>query len=57
MDKFVVRLPDGMRDRIRRTAKANRRSMNNEIVVLLERALPTDENETATEVPASAAVE
>lgn len=36
--KFIVRLPDGMRDRIKAAARANGRSMNAEIVFLLERS-------------------
>jgi hypothetical protein len=36
-DKFIVRLPYGMRDRIADEAKANNRSMNAEIVSRLER--------------------
>ena len=35
-DKFMLRLPDGLRERIARAAKGNRRSMNQEIVSLLE---------------------
>lgn len=35
-DRFIVRLPDGMRDRIAEVAKANNRSMNAEIVARLE---------------------
>lgn len=35
-DQFVVRLPDGMRERIAEQAKANNRSMNAEIVARLE---------------------
>lgn len=35
-DKFVVRFPDGMRDRIAEAAKAAGRSMNAEIVARLE---------------------
>ena len=35
-DKYVVRFPDGMRDQIKALAKANRRSMNAEIIVALE---------------------
>jgi hypothetical protein len=34
-DKFIVRLPTGLRDRIRRSAEANARSMNAEIVAAL----------------------
>jgi hypothetical protein len=39
-DKFIVRLPDGMRERIKRAADANGRSMNAEIVATLEAAYP-----------------
>lgn len=35
-DKFIVRLPDGMRDRIKTAAEANNRSMNAEIVARLD---------------------
>lgn len=38
-DKYIVRFPDGMRDRIAAVAKANNRSMNAEIVKCLEWAL------------------
>lgn len=39
-DKFMLRLPDGMRDRIKLAADKNGRSMNAEIVVTLEKAYP-----------------
>lgn len=45
-DQFIVRLPDGMRDRIRLAAEANNRSMNAEIVATLAEKYPppvTDE--------------
>ncbi|WP_339457458.1 Arc family DNA-binding protein [Pseudomonas sp. EA_65y_Pfl1_P120] len=35
-DKFVVRLPDGMRSRIALEARDNARSMNSEIIYRLE---------------------
>ena len=35
-EKFVVRLPDGMRERIALQARENTRSMNSEIVHCLE---------------------
>lgn len=38
--KFVLRLPDGMRDRIKAAAEANNRSMNAEIVATLEEKYP-----------------
>lgn len=40
MDKVIVRLPDGMRDRIKAAAEANNRSMNAEIVATLEEKYP-----------------
>ena len=39
-DKFIVRLPDGLRDRIRLAAESNHRSMNAEVVALLEENYP-----------------
>lgn len=39
-DKFMLRLPDGMRDRIKAAADANNRSMNAEIVATLEEMYP-----------------
>lgn len=39
-DKFVLRLPDGMRDRIKAAADVAGRSMNSEIVSVLEKAYP-----------------
>jgi len=42
-DKFVVRLPDGLRDRITTLAKKNHRSMNSEIVHRLERSMVSTE--------------
>lgn len=51
-DKYIVRFPNGMRDRIRQQAKANRRSMNSEIVHVLDRALAA-ENENG---PAATAI-
>ncbi|WP_304515489.1 Arc family DNA-binding protein [Achromobacter sp. ACM01] len=35
LDKFMLRLPDGMRDQIAKDAKANGRSMNAEIIARL----------------------
>jgi len=40
MDKVIVRLPDGMRDRIKAAAERNNRSMNAEIVATLEEKYP-----------------
>lgn len=41
-DKFVVRMPEGMRDRIRQKADENRRTMNSEIIHALDRALAAE---------------
>jgi len=43
-DKFVVRLPDGMRERIADRARNHHRSMNSEIVAVLERDLENPTN-------------
>lgn len=37
--QFVLRMPDGLRDRIKTNAEQNRRSMNSEIILHLEHAL------------------
>ena len=41
-DKFVVRLPDGMRERIAEVARTHHRSMNSEMIARLERTLLDD---------------
>ena len=51
-DKYILRLPDGMRARIRERAAANRRSMNAEIVHYLDHALAA---QTEIKGPAEAA--
>ena len=38
-DKFVIRLPDGLRPEIAAVASRNQRSMNGEIIIRLERSL------------------
>jgi len=38
-DKYVLRMPDGMRDKLAALAKANNRSMNAEIVGLLQQGM------------------
>ena len=40
LDQYIIRLPDGMRDRIKRAASLNRRSMNAEIVATLMEKYP-----------------
>lgn len=45
-DKFMLRLPDGMRERIKAEAEANNRSMNAEIVATLEEKYPAPAGDT-----------
>ncbi|NTG12337.1 Arc family DNA-binding protein [Agrobacterium rhizogenes] len=40
-DQFSLRLPDGMRDRIKDIAMQNHRSINSEIVTMLEKHIRT----------------
>lgn len=47
-DKFVVRLPDGMRELVAQMAKNHHRSMNSEIIARLEKSL-LEEGIIATE--------
>lgn len=42
-DKFVVRMPNGMRDRIAEVARNQHRSMNSEIIARLESSLHQDD--------------
>lgn len=46
-DKFVVRLPDGMRERIAEIARLQHRSMNSEIVRRLEESMVGDDPQSA----------
>lgn len=42
-DKFVVRMPDGLREKISTLADENDRSMNSEIVNRLKRSITQDQ--------------
>lgn len=42
-DRFLLRMPEGLRDRIAAAAKRNGRSMNAEIVSVLEERYPAPE--------------
>ncbi|MDF1630489.1 MAG: Arc family DNA-binding protein [Alcanivoracaceae bacterium] len=56
VEKFVVRLPGGMRQEIAEVARRSRRSMNSEIVARLERSLAESEViETISENPPASA--
>lgn len=60
VEKFVVRLPTGMRARIADVARANHRSMNSEIITRLEDSLngaSTVEPSTMTAAPALRVIE
>lgn len=52
-DKFMLRLPDGMRDRIKVVAEANGRSMNAEIVAALEEVFPPLLTASETQIEAA----
>jgi len=41
-DQFAIRLPDGMRARLRQAAEGNRRSVNAEIIARLESSFDRD---------------
>lgn len=43
-DKYVLRMPEGMRAKITELAKANNRSMNAEIVLMLQQAIDARAN-------------
>lgn len=42
LDKIIIRLPDGLRDRIKRVADYHNRSVNAELLLLLERTYPAE---------------
>ena len=49
-DKFMLRLPNGLRDRIKETADSNMRSMNAEIVATLLLTYPEPLDPEAEEI-------
>lgn len=38
-DRFIIRMPDGMRDYVRQQAAAGYRSMNSQILMMLDTAI------------------
>ncbi|USC55675.1 Arc family DNA-binding protein [Klebsiella pneumoniae] len=48
-DKFMLRFPDGMRDAITERAKRNGRSMNSEIVQIIQDALDLESSVTTAD--------
>ena len=53
-DRFMVRLPDGMRAKIRDAAKAHNRNMNGEIIARLEASFAEAEGGDLAAISASA---
>lgn len=49
-DQFIVRLPDGLRERIKTAADVSNRSMNAEIVATLETAYPAPRKDLFTDL-------
>lgn len=45
LDQYIVRFPDGMRDELKIAAKANGRSLNAEIIHLIERGQASTNNQ------------
>jgi len=50
VDKLMLRFPAGLRPRLEQRAKANLRSMNSEVVMILATALGAESKETTTGV-------
>lgn len=46
-EQFKLRLSPSLRERLRQSAFANRRSINAEVNMILEQALPAEQKETA----------
>ena len=49
-DRYMLRMPDGMRERIRAAASSNGRSMNSEIIATLEEKYPEPRGLTFEEI-------
>lgn len=49
LDRFMLRMPDGMREKLADAAKANKRSVNAEVVARLEASLRSSLPASATE--------
>lgn len=55
LDKYIVRLPDGLRDRIQAMARSQNDTMNATIVRVLETAVNRHEQENGSATPYSRA--
>lgn len=49
-DKYVIRFPDGLRNRIKKAAEHNNRSINAEIITTLEEKYPPSDEGAAQEM-------
>ena len=47
--QFMLRMPEGMRDQIKEQAAENRRSMNAELVLIIEHAIRGREKQNAAQ--------
>lgn len=56
LDQYIVRMPDGMRDRIKAMAQANRRSMNAEILLAIDEHMAATGGEIGVLTPAAAPI-
>lgn len=54
IEKFVIRLPKGLRNKIKHLSEQNRRSMNSEIIMVLEKHIQQNLEDDAAEILASA---
>ena len=57
LDKIMIRLPDGMRERLTELAKGNKRSVNAEVVARLEASLEREPRFASNSGPKSEAAE
>jgi hypothetical protein len=51
LDQFLLRLPDGMRDRIETAARSNNRTMTAEIVSRLQASLDAEKRKPGVRIP------
>lgn len=49
-DQFTLRFPDGMRERIKQIAEANRRTANAELIVLIEKGIAVDSDKVQAQL-------
>lgn len=49
-DKYIVRFPEGMRDRLKAAAQANKRTLNAEVVSRLEASFQVEDESTSQRV-------